>query len=93
MQFIPTTWDMYGEGGDIESTNDSIHAAARKLRADGARTDMDGALFAYNNSNRYVQAVTVYARQMEADERSYLAYHGWQVYYGPRLLAEGTVIP
>jgi membrane-bound lytic murein transglycosylase B len=93
MQFIPTTWDMYGEGGDIESTRDSIAAAARKLRADGARTDMDGALFAYNNSNRYVRAVTVYARQMETDERTYLAYHGWQVYYGPRLLPEGTVTP
>ena len=93
MQFIPTTWDIYGEGGDIESTRDSIHAASRLLRANGALTDMAGALFAYNNSSRYVRAVTVYARQMEADERTYLAYHGWQVYYGPRLLPEGTVIP
>jgi len=93
MQFIPTTWDIYGEGGDIESTRDSIHAAARLLRANGARTDMAGALFSYNNSNRYVRAVSVYAQQMEADERTYLAYHGWQVYYGPRLLPEGTVLP
>ena len=93
MQFIPTTWDIYGEGGDIESTADSIAAAARLLRANGARTDMPGALFSYNNSNRYVRAVTVYAQQMEADERTYLAYHGWQVYYGERLLPEGTVLP
>jgi soluble lytic murein transglycosylase-like protein len=93
MQFIPSTWEMYGEGGDIESTADSIAAAARHLRANGALTDMAGALFAYNNSNRYVQAVTVYAQQMETDERAYLAYHGWQVYYGERLLPEGTVLP
>ena len=54
---------------------------------------MAGALFSYNNSDRYVRAVTAYAQQMEADERAYLAYHGWQVYYGERLLPEGTVIP
>ncbi|MEA2900307.1 MAG: hypothetical protein QOH36_194 [Actinomycetota bacterium] len=93
MQFIPTTWDIYGEGGDIESTADSIAAAARLLRAHGALTDMAGALFSYNNSNRYVRAVTVYAQHMEADERAYLGYHGWQVYYGERLLPEGTVLP
>jgi len=93
MQFIPTTWDIYGQGGDIESTRDSIHAASRLLRAAGAATDMDGALYSYNNSDRYVRAVTVYARLMEADDRTYLAYHGWQVYYGPRLLPEGTVLP
>ena len=93
MQFIPSTWDIYGEGGDIESTGDSIRAAARLLRANGALTDMARALFSYNNSNRYVRAVTIYAQQMEADPRTYLAYHGWQVYYGPILLPEGTVIP
>ncbi len=93
MQFIPATWQIYGQGGDIESTADSILAAARLLRANGALTDMAGALFSYNNSNRYVRAVTVYAQQMEADERTYLAYHGWQVYYGERLLPEGTVLP
>jgi hypothetical protein len=93
MQFIPSTWDLYGQGGDIESTADSIAAAARLLRANGALTDMPGALFAYNNSSRYVRAVTVYAQQMEADERAYLGYHGWQVYYGQRLLPEGTVLP
>jgi hypothetical protein len=93
MQFIPSTWDIYGEGGDIESTADSIAAAARMLRANGALTDMARALYSYNNSDRYVRAITVYARQMQDDERTFLAYHGWQVYYGPMLLPEGTVIP
>jgi membrane-bound lytic murein transglycosylase B len=92
MQFIPTTWDIYGRGGDITSNRDSIYAAARYLRATGAPSDMARALRAYNNSARYVRAVTAYAKQMQADERAYLGYHAWQVYYGTRLLPEGTVV-
>ena len=92
MQFIPSTWDIYGRGGDITSNRDSIFAAARYLRATGAPSDMARALRAYNNSARYVRAVTAYAQQIEADERAYLGYHAWQVYYGTRLLPEGTVI-
>ncbi len=92
MQFIPTTWDIYGRGGDITSNRDAIYAAARLLRATGAPSDMARALRAYNNSARYVRAVTAYARQIEADERAYLGYHAWQVFYGSRLLPEGTVI-
>jgi membrane-bound lytic murein transglycosylase B len=92
MQFIPSTWDIYGRGGDITSNRDAIHAAARYLQAAGAPADMARALRAYNNSARYVRAVTAYAKEMEADERAYLGYHAWQVYYGSRLLPEGTVI-
>jgi hypothetical protein len=92
MQFIPSTWDIYGRGGDIRSNRDAIYAAARYLRATGAPADMARALRAYNNSARYVRAVTAYAKQMEADERAYLGYHAWQVYYGARLLPEGTTI-
>ena len=92
MQFIPTTWDIYGRGGDVTSNRDAIHAAARYLKATGAPADMARALRAYNNSARYVRAVTAYAKQMQADERAYLGYHAWQVYYGARLLPEGTVI-
>lgn len=92
MQFIPSTWAAYGRGGDVTSNRDAIHAAARYLRASGAPADMARALRAYNNSARYVRAVTAYAKQMEADERAYLGYHAWQVYYGARLLPEGTVI-
>ncbi len=92
MQFIPSTWDIYGRGGDITSNRDAIFAAARYLRATGAPGDMARALRAYNNSARYVRAVTAYAKQMEADERAYLGYHAWQVYYGARLLSEGTTI-
>ena len=89
MQFIPTTWDIYGQGGDINNTHDAIHAAGRMLRANGAPSNMATALYSYNPSNRYVRAVTVYAEQIAADERAYLGYYHWQVYFGSRLLPEG----
>ncbi len=89
MQFIPTTWDIYGEGGDINNTHDAIHAAARMLRRNGAPSNMATALYSYNPSNRYVRAVTLYAEQIAADERAYLGYYHWQVYFGSRLLPEG----
>jgi membrane-bound lytic murein transglycosylase B len=92
MQFIPSTWAIYGQGGDVTSNRDAIYAAARYLRAAGAPSDMARALRAYNNSARYVRAVTYYADVMAANERAYLGYHEWQVYYGTRLLPEGTVI-
>ena len=93
MQFIPSTWEIYGRGGDIESTADAIPAAARLLADRGAPDDMARALHAYNNSDRYVRAITLYAQQIQADERAYLGYHAWQAYYGDRLLPPGTVLP
>jgi hypothetical protein len=42
---------------------------------------MGKALFAYNHSQRYVTAVTIYAQQMLANERAFLGYYNWQVYY------------
>ena len=89
MQFIPSTWEIYGNEGDINNTHDAIHAAARMLRANGAPSDMASALYSYNPSNRYVRAVSIYAEQMRTDERAYLGYYHWQVYYGSRLLPEG----
>jgi hypothetical protein len=38
---------------------------------------------------RYVRAVTAYAELMRADERAFLGYYQWQVYYGGTLLPEG----
>ncbi len=89
MQFLPATWAIYGAGGDINSDHDAIFAAARLLKSRGAPANMDTALFAYNNSEHYVKAITAYAEVMHADERAYGAYHAWQVYYGDRLLPEG----
>ncbi len=82
MQFLPSTWKAYGMGGDINDPHDAIFGAANYLKANGgAAGRMDNALFRYNNSNRYVRAVTLYAKQIEADPVAYRAYHQWQVYY------------
>jgi hypothetical protein len=89
MQFIPTTWDIYGQGGDINDTHDAIHAAGRMLANNGAPSNMATALYSYNPSMRYVRAVTAYAEQIRNDERAYLGYYHWQVYFGSRLLPEG----
>ena len=80
MQFIPSTWAAYGEG-DINSDRDSIRAAARYLRANGAPGNMANALFRYNQSQRYVRAVTGYAEVMRSDPDAYRGYYNWQVYY------------
>ena len=94
MQFIPSTWARYGSG-DINSDHDSILAAARYLRAAGAPDNMSKALFAYNHSQAYVNALTLYAEVMKGDPAAYRGYHGWQVYYptidGPVLLPVGWI--
>ena len=93
MQFIPSTWEAYGEG-DINSNRDSIRAAARYLRHNGAPQRMANALFNYNRSDRYVRAVTLHAEVIIRDEQAsagsrpaeqppgaYRGYHQWQVWY------------
>jgi hypothetical protein len=81
MQFIPTTWEAYGEG-DITDNRDAILAAGRYLADRGGPEDMNQALFAYNPSDDYVAAIQAYANVLLADERAYRGYYGWQVYYG-----------
>jgi membrane-bound lytic murein transglycosylase B len=93
MQFIPDTWAVYGEG-DINDNRDAILAAARFLQDAGGPQDMPRALFRYNPSQHYVDAVEAYAQLMLADERAYTGgYYHWQVYYattaGTFLLPEG----
>jgi membrane-bound lytic murein transglycosylase B len=89
MQFLPATWKRYGRGGDIHATGDAILAAARLLAANGAPADMAAALYAYNPSRRYVRAVSAYAGQLRANQRAFLGYYHWQVFYGDTLLPEG----
>ena len=81
MQFIPTTWDIYGEGGDILDAHDSILAAARLLRANGFARDKGAALWRYNNHWAYVRGVTRHAEVMRRDPRQLRGYLAWQVYY------------
>jgi energy-coupling factor transporter ATP-binding protein EcfA2 len=89
MQFLPSTWAAYGDGGDIESNRDAIFTAARYLKANGAPADMAKAIWNYNHSDRYVRAVTRYAERMLADPAAYAAYWHWDVYYR---LASGDVL-
>lgn len=80
MQFLPSTWAVYGNGGDINDPHDSILGAARYLSASGAPARMWDALFAYNRSNAYVKAILIYARQMMRDPKAFYSYYHWQVY-------------
>jgi soluble lytic murein transglycosylase-like protein len=82
MQFLPSTWAMYGAGGDINDPRDAILAAARLLRANGAPEDMAGALYHYNPSEHYVRAVTLYARTLQRAPYLYRGYWHWRVLYG-----------
>lgn len=92
MQFIPATWEAFGEG-DINDDRDAILAAGRYLASRGAPADMDRALFSYNNDDRYVAAVKAYADVLAAEPNRYDGYHEWQVFYatvdGTYLLPEG----
>jgi hypothetical protein len=80
MQFIPSTWAAYGMGGNIHDPRDAILGAANYLHASGAPGDVRGALYAYNPSAHYVNAVLAYAERIRRDPRSFFSYYSWQVY-------------
>lgn len=100
MQFMPQTWAAYGRG-DVNAPRDAIMAAGRYLAESGFATNRDRALFAYNNANAYVRAVSDYAAVLGADPAAFAGYYRWDVYYyttaGEVLLpigfAESTRIP
>ena len=81
MQFLPSTFAEYGDGGDILSPHDSIMAAGRYLAANGFADDRDRALFRYNNSDLYVRAINDYAALLAADPAVFGGYYRWDVYY------------
>jgi membrane-bound lytic murein transglycosylase B len=80
MQFIPSTWAAYGMGGNIRDPHDAILGAANYLSASGAPGDVRGALYAYNPSSDYVNAVLAYADRIRRDPRAFFSYYAWQVY-------------
>jgi hypothetical protein len=81
MQFIPSSWAAYGNGGDVNDNRDAILAAGRYLRAAGGPSNMDKAIFAYNHDDGYVTAVKSYAQNMLEHPAAYDGYYQWQVYY------------
>jgi soluble lytic murein transglycosylase-like protein len=82
MQFMPATWAEYGAGGNINDPHDAIFAAARFLAARGfARGHVVGALYGYNPTMHYVNAVKAIASVLAAHPRSFAVYYNWDVYY------------
>jgi soluble lytic murein transglycosylase-like protein len=80
MQFLPATWAAYGLGGDIQDAHDAILGAANYLHRSGAPGNNRVALYHYNPSSSYVDAVLLFAAQIERDVRNYYAYYNWQVF-------------
>ena len=79
MQFMPATWDYYGEG-NVWNPHDAIMAAARYLSASGAPERMNDSLYAYNRSWAYVAAIRTYAAEMKKRPHSFYSYWFWQVF-------------
>jgi Transglycosylase SLT domain len=78
MQFIPSTWAIYGNGGDIHDPHDAIIAAANLLHANGAPPRYARALRSYNDSGLYVDAVIRYAREIAANPYGVYYLYCWQ---------------
>lgn len=73
MQFLPSTWHDWGVDGngdgiaDPWNATDAVYSAARYLAASGAHEDLPRAVFAYNHSQDYVDAVLAGAARFAAD--------------------------
>jgi hypothetical protein len=80
MQFLPATWAIYGHG-DIHRPRNAILAAGRLLADHGAIQDIGSALYAYNPSERYVDAVLRYASRLGHDPHALISYYSHQVIY------------
>lgn len=69
MQFLPSTWDVYGVDADNDgdadpaSAADAIYSAANYLHASGAPGDWDAAIFGYNHADWYVTEILADAKR------------------------------
>jgi soluble lytic murein transglycosylase-like protein len=77
MQFMPSTWRVYGRGGDIRDPHDAILGAANLLHHAGAPGSYGRALYAYNPSPLYVDAVRRYARLIAHDRDALYLLYSW----------------
>jgi soluble lytic murein transglycosylase-like protein len=80
MQFIPSTWRAYGLGGNVHDPHDAILGAANYLHVNGAPGNYRRALFRYNPSSVYVDAVLRYARAIRDDQRAFYVLYSRQVF-------------
>ena len=76
MQFLPSTWQVYGISAfgqtgppDIMNAYDAVPSAARLLCANGGSTaaGLRGAIFAYNHATWYVNEVLALAQEYARD--------------------------
>jgi soluble lytic murein transglycosylase-like protein len=74
MQFMPSTWAAYGRG-DVHDPHAAILGAARFLRAAGAPSHELSALYRYNPSSAYVDAVERYAGRIRRSARAFAQYY------------------
>lgn len=74
MQFLPSTWAAYGRG-NIHDPQASILAAARFLAAAGGLKSERAALYRYNPSTAYVDAIERYAGRIRRDSRAFLVFY------------------
>src|SRR6478672_3032405 len=69
MQFLPSTWAVYGVDANGDGRKDpynpvdAICAAARYLRAAGGDKNIRQSIFSYNHADWYVDEVLLYANQ------------------------------
>ena len=80
MQFLPSTWTEYGQGGNINDPHDSILAAARYLAHNGAPYNMRNAIWHYNLDYDYVDAVESFARAYRTDPGWLDRMYYWNTY-------------
>ena len=83
MQFLPSTWAEpgIGLGGDIRDPRSAIEAAARYLVRRGGLRDIRRALWGYNNSADYGEAVLQYAALLREDPLAFNGLYHWQIHY------------
>ena len=73
-------WRRYGLGGNVHDPHDAILGAANYLHANGAPGNYRRALYRYNPSWLYVDAVLRYASRIRSDPRAYYVFYSRQVF-------------
>jgi len=81
MQFESATWRAYGLGGNVHDAHAAILGAANYLAANRGVTRERDALYHYNPSRLYVDAVARYANRITRDSHAFFRYYSSQVYF------------
>jgi membrane-bound lytic murein transglycosylase B len=74
MQFMPSTWAAYGRG-NVDDPRQAILGAARFLAAAGGAADERAALYRYNPSWAYVDAVERYAGRIRRAPEAFFVFY------------------